>query len=260
MGLFDKMKEKGQQIISEQANNLKSKEIGGKNIGEMVKPLESAASKAKSNYELSKSERSLKVVSHKTFGANSSVYIRRDKNDLFYFDKGYNEEAPRFLFQAYEWAGPNIETKSVTKTTGTTKQKGRTGRSLVGGVLLGPVGAIAGSSGKRKGTIDTTAVTTNIENEKDSKAKLVFKSVETNEITEITIVNNSKKNAEILSFFQNVNPNLSNSESVESSTVADINQIEKSATEQLKEFKELLDLGIITQEEFDKKKKDLLNL
>ena len=34
----------------------------------------------------------------------------------------------------------------------------------------------------------------------------------------------------------------------------------KSAAEQLKEFKELLDMGILTQEEFDAKKKELLNL
>ena len=34
----------------------------------------------------------------------------------------------------------------------------------------------------------------------------------------------------------------------------------KSPVEQLKEFKELLDMGIITQEEFDAKKKELLGL
>lgn len=33
-----------------------------------------------------------------------------------------------------------------------------------------------------------------------------------------------------------------------------------SPVQQLKEYKELLDLEIITQEEFDKKKKELLNL
>lgn len=39
-----------------------------------------------------------------------------------------------------------------------------------------------------------------------------------------------------------------------------INNIsEKSIAEQIKEFKELLDLDIITQEEFDKKKQELLN-
>lgn len=33
-----------------------------------------------------------------------------------------------------------------------------------------------------------------------------------------------------------------------------------SAVEQIKEYKELLDIGAITQEEFDLKKKELLNL
>ncbi len=36
--------------------------------------------------------------------------------------------------------------------------------------------------------------------------------------------------------------------------------IEKSPTEQVKELKELIDMGAISQEEFDKKKKELLNL
>lgn len=36
--------------------------------------------------------------------------------------------------------------------------------------------------------------------------------------------------------------------------------IEKSEVEKIKEYKELLDSGIITQEEFEKKKKELLNL
>ena len=36
--------------------------------------------------------------------------------------------------------------------------------------------------------------------------------------------------------------------------------VEKSPAEQIKEFKELLDLGIITQDEFEKKKKQLLGL
>ena len=33
-----------------------------------------------------------------------------------------------------------------------------------------------------------------------------------------------------------------------------------SAADEIKKYKELLDLGIITQEEFDQKKKQLLNL
>lgn len=35
---------------------------------------------------------------------------------------------------------------------------------------------------------------------------------------------------------------------------------EKSAAEQVKEMKELLDMGILTEEEFDQKKRELLNL
>ena len=47
-----------------------------------------------------------------------------------------------------------------------------------------------------------------------------------------------------------------NSETILNTTVKD----EKNTTEALKEYKSLLDIGAITQEEFDEKKKQLLNL
>lgn len=46
----------------------------------------------------------------------------------------------------------------------------------------------------------------------------------------------------------------------ESYKLSDINSYSKSVLEQMKEFKEMLDLGLISSEEFDKKKKELLNL
>ena len=42
--------------------------------------------------------------------------------------------------------------------------------------------------------------------------------------------------------------------------VVEETQVENSTAEQLKKYKELLDMGIITQEEFDAKKKQLLGL
>ena len=46
----------------------------------------------------------------------------------------------------------------------------------------------------------------------------------------------------------------------ENSETQVVNNNEKSPVEQLKEMKELLDMGIVTEEEFDKKKKELLGL
>lgn len=258
MGLFDKMKNKASEVVSEQSKNLKSVEIGGKKIGEVVKPLENMASNMKSNYDAGKKERVIKLQVSKLIGPPSSVVIRRDTNDLFYFSKGFNEIEPRFLFQSYEWAGPDIDKKAITKTKGKTKTKGRMGQALVGGALLGTKGAIIGAAGARKSDVDLTSVTENIENEKDTKAKLIFKSVDDNEIKEIAIANNSKTNAEIMSFFQNIEPVLTST-----STVVETQQVisdDKSPVEQVKELKELLDMDIITQEEFDLKKKELLNL
>ena len=49
---------------------------------------------------------------------------------------------------------------------------------------------------------------------------------------------------------------------VKTETVAEVKPVEekKDAFEELKKFKELLDMGAITQEEYDAKKKELLNL
>ena len=52
-----------------------------------------------------------------------------------------------------------------------------------------------------------------------------------------------------------------NQTQVESITTQKSNPIDKNkAIEEIKQFKELLDVGIITQEEFDAKKKELLGL
>lgn len=197
-----------------------------------------------------KKERMLSLSIPKTFMSTSKIiYIRRDKNDLFYFNDKFSDKSTRFIFQSYEWAGPNVETKSISKTTGNTKTKGRMGRALLGGVVLGPVGAIVGASGKRKSDTNSTTITKHFENEKDGTAKFIFKAVDTDKIEEISVVMNSKKNAEIESFFQNINVN----------TTSNYNDL-RSPVDQVKELKELLDLDIITQEEFDIKKKELLDL
>ena len=91
-------------------------------------------------------------------------------------------------FENFQFEGSTII--EHTKTTGTTKQKGKKGSALLGAVIgsaFNPVGTIVGgvigASGKRKGKIDSTSVTTT--EEKPGLAKLYLRNVETSEVKTI---------------------------------------------------------------------------
>ncbi|WP_048690179.1 hypothetical protein [Streptococcus sp. 400_SSPC] len=113
--------------------------------------------------------------------------IRKTINGLYY--TGFYSETPElFEFENFQFEGSAIIER--TKTTGTTKQKGKKGSALLGaaiGSAINPVGTIVGSvigaSGKRKGKIDSTSVTTT--EEKPGLAKLYLRNIETNEVKTI---------------------------------------------------------------------------
>lgn len=110
--------------------------------------------------------------------------IRKTIDGQYYI--GFYSDTPElFEFENFQFEGSTIIER--TKTTGTTKQKGKKGSALLGivaGSALGPFGAISGgivgASGKRKGKIDSTSVTTT--EEKPGLAKLYLRNIETNEI------------------------------------------------------------------------------
>ena len=76
-----------------------------------------------------------------------------------------------------------------------------------------------------------------------------------NSFTFDTSTVSNEKMAEIAEFIKN---KIREFKTAKNATTTIVNQV--SAAEELKKFKELLDLGIITQEEFDAKKKQLLGL
>lgn len=108
--------------------------------------------------------------------------------DGFYYIGFYSETPELFEFENFQFEGSTIV--EHTKTTGTTKQKGKKGSALLGaaiGSAINPVGTIVGSvigaSGKRKGKINSTSVTT--QEEKPGRAMLYLRNIETNEVKTI---------------------------------------------------------------------------
>lgn len=113
--------------------------------------------------------------------------IRKTIDGQYYI--GFYSDTPElFEFENFQFEGSTII--EHTKTTGTTKQKGKKGSALLGagiGSAFGPVGTIlggvVGASGKRKGKVSTDTITT--QEEKSGRAILYLRNIETSEVKTI---------------------------------------------------------------------------
>lgn len=129
--------------------------------------------------------------------------------------------------------------------------KGSAGSALVGGALLGPTGAIIGASRGKK-QIETcrsmsVQVTINNPDSPSFSIPLIFSQTKTDSFTYRTAIQSA----------QNI---ISNFEYMKNSVASESNASPSSTADEIKKFKDLLDSGAITQEEFDTKKKQLLGL
>ena len=131
--------------------------------------------------------------------------IRKTIDGLYYI--GFYSETPElFEFENFQFEGSTII--EHTKTTGTTKQKGKKASAVLGIVtgsaLGGPFGAISGgiigASGKRKGKIDSTSVTT--QEEKPGRAMLYLRNIDTNEVKTIKAKITNAQAENIKMFFE----------------------------------------------------------
>ena len=134
-------------------------------------------------------------------------------------------------------------------TIAETKTKGGSGvgRAVVGGALFGPAGALVGATTKKK------KATTTEKQVLDSMCVRIF--LDNNEFTMVTIDGHDRMRSDaegIISRLRKMKINSSlNEESTENSS---------SVADEILKFKQLLDIGAITQEEFEAKKKQLLKL
>ena len=128
-----------------------------------------------------------KNASQETKISIGTTTIRKTIDGLYYI--GFYSDTPEpFEFENFQFEGSTIV--EHTKTTGTTKQKGKKGSALLGagiGSAFGPVGTIlggvVGASGKRKGQVNTNTITT--QEEKPGRAILYLRNIETNDVKTI---------------------------------------------------------------------------
>lgn len=179
-------------------------------------------------------------------GMTGSITLTRNFENQLFFNK-----TPENLYSFVElkWDGPNYNVKTETKKTVKGKKSGL-GRAVGGGLLFGPVGAVVGAvTGKDAGTEHVDVKQT--ENEILTPGHLILKNISNGTI-------HTFKFSTLLGKYNQIN-----------SLVADLVYQDDIASQtqelptpdvatQLREFKSLLDDGIITQEEFDRKKAEIL--
>ena len=130
--------------------------------------------------------------------------IRKTIDGQYYI--GFYSDTPElFEFENFQFEGSTIV--EHTKTTGTTKQKGKKGSALLGagiGSAFGPVGTIlggvVGASGKRKGKVKTDTIAAH--EEKPGLAKLSLRNIETNKVKTIKAKITNAKADNIKLFFE----------------------------------------------------------
>lgn len=184
------------------------------------------------------------------------IMFQKPTGEVF-FD--YDDENLFYLID-YNWGGSRH--KTITRTHGAEDHvtKGKSGRAALGaavGSFAAPgvgtvVGMGLGALGKKKKHVEKQQVSKTSNKELTTPAALKFRNLKTNEIFSIQVLCSTEIDSKINCFYMMDIPS-SEDRDVERTDVG-VDPIE-----QVKKLKELLDIGAITEEEFELKKKELLN-
>lgn len=137
--------------------------------------------------------------------------------------------------------------------------KGGLGRAVAGGLLFGGVGAIVGgSTGKKKSKSTCTSLKIKITlNDMATPTEYINMITAETKKSGILYQTCEKQAQEILSIFQVM---CENNKSQNINNIQDPSSQSNSTADEILKFKQLLDNGVITDEEFEAKKKQLLGI
>lgn len=155
-----------------------------------------------------------------------------DKNELFYFGRRSGDKGPRMIYAFDEVSGYESDSEDFTVT----QTRGGIGRAVVGAAIAGPVGAIVGAS---------TAKTETRKGKGKENITISF---------ELPF---GKKTLSAQTYPAGMTALLKACMEKKSQTQSTYGRVNSVADELLK-FKQLLDMGAITQEEYNVKKSQLL--
>lgn len=200
----------------------------------------------------------LKLHKKITFGTNPLSFFV-DEKGYYYFELEKTTTGARYILTDFVWNGPEYVLSSTSNTTGVHKKQGRSGSVITGatlGSIIAPglgtlIGAVAGGSRKKNKKIHQQTETITERTEVDSLGTLTF----------INITSNEKKFKTIMCKLNTAEQirKLKYSRPIEIKEIPNPKKMEASSpAEQLREYKELLDLGILTETEFELKKKKIL--
>lgn len=184
-----------------------------------------------------------------------SMYQRSD--GTIYFNKN---AAGNYTLIDYIWNGPRFEvaTNATSTTNGTEKTKGKSGKMTAGAIIgtcLLPgvgtaVGAAIGAGGKKQKNIQSQTSSSSIQRqlELNTPATLKLKNNEDGTLVSLVISCNSVIDSQLQGFIIEKEQNT--------------NELSHDITDSLKgikALKELLDMGAISEEEYETKKNELLS-
>lgn len=176
---------------------------------------------------------------------NFGIAYFDDKQQVLLFKRTMLYKQEEYSYSDITGFKPNIEGKDVKKHHGV-------GRALVGGILAGGVGAVVGATtgGKQYSEVTRVSGFVYFKDNSSEEIVLIHKTVETNTRTYREAKNRLNHLEEVV----NNAMRLANEAKIETESA------KSDSFDDIRKLKGLLDDGIITQEEFDTKKKQLLGL
>lgn len=163
---------------------------------------------------------------------SDALYLSIDrKNQLFFFGRRSGDKGPRMIYSFGEVSGYESDAEDFLVT----QSKGGVGRAMVGAAIAGPAGAIVGASTAKAET-------------KRGKAK--------ENVTIYLNLSLGKNTLSVQTYPAGTTEFLRSC--MEKPKDAEKVNVVSSVADELLKFKNLLDLGAITEEEYNRKKAQLL--